>query len=522
MIGVGTKNGLPAASDIENDSGVAGAYISDALDTLNSAIVVPVNASDLTNDSTVTGVTVADALNTLLGGLTPDASDINNDSTVVGITVADALNTLASSGGGPVLTEVIEAAPTSGQVITVTHPAVPLTGTNSGKIMFSGLFTVPGTLHEETPATWTDENLNENGASWVRDTGTIKAVSCHTGVGYFTEGNYIYVGVDWASATKKGLIVLAQNPGANPNIHYVLTLGADFAPGDNIVEWDGAANDATATVGSAYDSDCAGHFDIDPGPKVGRYARVNLAGGGNPTLVWTIGTDLTANSSVILSAYYISQGITSIFAIYGQGDAIYSYGGDIPGGDVTYTISDVLITAADMTTLARIRLNAYGYAVANPADNTYRAAVSLDNGATWLAHDGSAWQTILLSDLLADGMHMNNGYDDDNSWLDISGTALTSGDWDDLYDLMVAEGVALNLRVALGYNPGTVYHNISLIRAHWYEASLIQPISVVNTFSSDSGFLSIARRSTTDTEFTVKLGYGYVPTDWHCQVRTGA
>lgn len=49
------------------------------------------------------------------------------------------------TGGGPTLTEVVEASPTNGQVITVVHPPVPLSGAGSGNIQISGLFTVPGT-----------------------------------------------------------------------------------------------------------------------------------------------------------------------------------------------------------------------------------------------------------------------------------------------------------------------------------------------------------------------------------------
>ncbi len=129
------------ASQVDNDSGVAGAFVSNALDTLNTAIgaithpittvfgragVVIAAASDydasqVDNDSGVVGAFVSnalDTLNTAIGAITHpittvfgrsgvvvaaasdyDASQIDNDSGVVGAFVDDALNTLDTSSG---------------------------------------------------------------------------------------------------------------------------------------------------------------------------------------------------------------------------------------------------------------------------------------------------------------------------------------------------------------------------------------------------------------------------------------
>jgi hypothetical protein len=54
------------ASQVDNDSGVAGATVKDALDTL-AGVIVALAASDITNDSGVAGATVKDALDTLAG-----------------------------------------------------------------------------------------------------------------------------------------------------------------------------------------------------------------------------------------------------------------------------------------------------------------------------------------------------------------------------------------------------------------------------------------------------------------------
>jgi hypothetical protein len=56
------------ASQIDNDSGVAGATVANALDAL-AAIIIHLNASDIGNDSSVAGADVAAALDTLLGSI---------------------------------------------------------------------------------------------------------------------------------------------------------------------------------------------------------------------------------------------------------------------------------------------------------------------------------------------------------------------------------------------------------------------------------------------------------------------
>jgi len=122
-----------SASQVNNDSGVAGTHVDDALDTLEAEInatvisfngragvVVPAasdyDASQVDNDSTVVGAFVSDALNTLkaaiagvvtsfkgrTGVVVPASADysaslVTNDSSVSGAFVSDALNVLAAA-----------------------------------------------------------------------------------------------------------------------------------------------------------------------------------------------------------------------------------------------------------------------------------------------------------------------------------------------------------------------------------------------------------------------------------------
>ena len=78
------------ASQIDNDSGVAGAFVSDALDAL-AALIPPVAPVDSVHGRT-------GAVSALLSDY--DASQVDNDSSVAGATVADALDTLDAAAGG--------------------------------------------------------------------------------------------------------------------------------------------------------------------------------------------------------------------------------------------------------------------------------------------------------------------------------------------------------------------------------------------------------------------------------------
>ena len=128
------------ASQVDNDSGVTGAFVDDALDTLAAAVVAaagmgPVDsvfgrtgvvaaaasdyaASEVDNDSGVAGAFVDDALDALLAAIPPaapvdsvfsrtgvvaaaasdyDASQVDNDSNVAGTFVSDALDELRAA-----------------------------------------------------------------------------------------------------------------------------------------------------------------------------------------------------------------------------------------------------------------------------------------------------------------------------------------------------------------------------------------------------------------------------------------
>jgi len=92
------------ASEVDNDSGVTGAFVKDALDTLDSgkADTGHSHGTDgITNDSGVSGATASAALDTLDSGKADTghghaASGITNDSGVSGTNVDDALDTLDS------------------------------------------------------------------------------------------------------------------------------------------------------------------------------------------------------------------------------------------------------------------------------------------------------------------------------------------------------------------------------------------------------------------------------------------
>lgn len=99
---------------IANDSGVAGANVSDALDVVDTRITA-LNSDNISNNSGVAGASVSDALDTLaasagavdsvfgrIGVVVAAAGDyvaslITNDSTVSGVHVDDALDSLAAS-----------------------------------------------------------------------------------------------------------------------------------------------------------------------------------------------------------------------------------------------------------------------------------------------------------------------------------------------------------------------------------------------------------------------------------------
>lgn len=76
-----------AASEVTNDSGVTGAFVDDALDTLAAAVVAAAGMGPVDSVFSRTGVVVAAASDY-------DASQVDNDSSVAGAFVDDALNNL--------------------------------------------------------------------------------------------------------------------------------------------------------------------------------------------------------------------------------------------------------------------------------------------------------------------------------------------------------------------------------------------------------------------------------------------
>jgi len=76
-----------------------------------------------------------------------------------------------------------------------------------------------------------------------------------SGSGTFNIGNYIYVGSNWASATKRGVITAVGGTTSAPEITYYL-IGdlTDFSNGDSVKEYTGEADgDATCTAGTPSD-----------------------------------------------------------------------------------------------------------------------------------------------------------------------------------------------------------------------------------------------------------------------------
>ena len=83
------------ASQVDNDSGVTGATVKDALNTLQASIPPPAPVSSVFGRTGVVTATLGDY----------DASQVDNDSLVSGLTVKDALNTLNSSIPATVVTK---------------------------------------------------------------------------------------------------------------------------------------------------------------------------------------------------------------------------------------------------------------------------------------------------------------------------------------------------------------------------------------------------------------------------------
>ena len=85
------------ASELNNDSSVAGAKISDALDNLKTDLGAVPDTADITsqiNAALADKADVADLANKADANHTHDASELNNDSSVAGVKISDALDNL--------------------------------------------------------------------------------------------------------------------------------------------------------------------------------------------------------------------------------------------------------------------------------------------------------------------------------------------------------------------------------------------------------------------------------------------
>ncbi len=145
------------ASQIENDSGVPGLAVSDALDLLDTTIsalqayVAAIAASQVDNDSTVPGLKVSDALDTLAGSVGAvlsvfgrmgavvaalgdyTTSQVTNASTVAGATDTAALDTLKASIAA-LVTGVSSVFGRSGAVVAVSGDYTTTQVTNASTV----------------------------------------------------------------------------------------------------------------------------------------------------------------------------------------------------------------------------------------------------------------------------------------------------------------------------------------------------------------------------------------------------
>jgi len=145
------------------------------------SVVAAIKALFVTAKAEVEALQTAEAvLSGEVGGLTGQVEDLAGE-----ISSLDGRVTAleeGGGGGGPTLTEEVIASPTNGQEVVVTHPAVPLSGSGSGKIGFSGLAMIPGSSQGYYPTTgWDDQNCNTGGASWIKDSGTAGHFSANPG-----------------------------------------------------------------------------------------------------------------------------------------------------------------------------------------------------------------------------------------------------------------------------------------------------------------------------------------------------
>jgi hypothetical protein len=446
-----------------------------------------------------------------------------------------------STGTGGTLTEVVLPVMSSPGSQAVTHPAVPLTGVGSGEIRYSVIASVPGFSQQSSVSPSILEDLNTGGASWLQDVGTVRVFTGSAGVGTFNQGNFIYTGPSWAAATKKAEILFVEGTTAAPIIHYVLLGTPDFIASDPVVEWTGAADDATCTAGVPSDSLNFGHFFVDPGVEVVPYTFLWVTA---PITGWSIvykNGNGTAANSVGLSGAQVSTPIESIHgAFVWFANHLYPhYFSDSYLGLSFYATTPNIIwgyntnylTSIDIPNLGKV-LGLRAYLSGTPGIG--RAAISVDGGVTWLSFDNASqtWITITLSDLETNGLQVLSlafpgSYVANNAGASIpadDGSASPPEGWGTLRTAMIAAGFGLDLSVAVGLRTFTnLLMSVENVVFEWRYPDAVCPHGLGPYIIGFGGYASsdfqIVRDSTTSTTF-YRSGYGTDLENVHLQVWT--
>ena len=400
---------------------------------------------------------------------------------------------------------------------------------------------VTGAAQTENVYPSTQEDLNTGGASWVQDVGTVRVFTGSAGTGYFEQGNWIYVGATWGTATKTGVIRFVAGTFTDPMIYYVLLTGSDFAALDAVKEWTGSVDDASCTAGAPADALNFGHFSVNPGVNVVLYTYLWIT---YPTVAWGIvyknGAGTLPNS-VGLTGDQAStpiQWIEGAFQWYSV-HLFPRFFADLYTGGATKYVStpDViwgydtgLVTSGDMVNMGSVQ-GLRAYLAGTPG--TGRAAVSVDGGANWLAFDNATqtWITIALSALETSGMHMGTAFPSVYV-LDNAGVVIPADDssasppegWGTLRTAMIAEGAGLDFSVAVGLRTnGNVLASIEGIYFDWRYPDVTRPHSIGVHTGMGGGYatadFTLTRDDTTHATF-YRSGFGAALEKVHLQVWT--
>lgn len=111
-------------------------------------------------------------------------------------------------------------------------------------------------------------------AADINNSSGYKTFTGSSGNGTFNPGNYIYVGANWASATKKAVLTQVAGTTANPELTYYLIGNlTDFAASDAVKEF----NPATMTDG---DASCTAGSPSASGPEAAPASGLTIGFGG--------------------------------------------------------------------------------------------------------------------------------------------------------------------------------------------------------------------------------------------------